>query len=392
MKNLKILFFDTTWNQLLRFGNTISNLIKEQDSNVVSYGVVCERIKGKKQSHNFNYVFDSNSNRLIANYVRKTKPDIVILVQNTVPDQNVILSAKKIGAMVFVLQHGMLYEGASLNNFNAHELFAALLNLGKTLKYLRTMHQMCKYDHQSYFGLLKKIVVEKKDVAHILQNHFSVKLNGDYAMVVGEHWIDYYCEHYEYARDKILLMGNHDVDNVNLDVTLEDAICYIPSVHVEDGKVRPSVFNKFINNLAESIKKTTKLYIKMHPRGDINLYKDAFKNHNVTYVTGPNLPPVTTYIGHNSTLLAKALLLTNKVILWGFKEEAELFYKPWAFAFCNKPDELKAAIEKAESEKENNEVSKEIREISYINPEGAFNYAARNILALYKNNNPVNEN
>lgn len=385
-ESIKIIFFDSTWSQLLRFGSAISALIKEKHSDVKTIGLLCERMseEDKKQKHSFDAVYAAKDNLKMANYVTEQKPDILVIVKHTVRDQNVVLRAKKAGAMIFELQHGMLYEGASLNNFNPHEVFAAALNLGKTLVYLNTLRQMCKYDGRSYAELLKKIMTERKDVAHIVENHFSVKLNGDYAMVIGEHWIDYFCENYDYERDRVLLMGNHDVDNMVLGKSLEDAICYIPSVHVEDGKVRASVFKKFVDALSESIDVNTKFYIKMHPRGDMELYREAFVKHNVTYITGSELPYVTTYIGHNSTLIAKALMLTNKVILWGFKEETELFYKPWAYAFCDKPEELKDAIQKAVADRSHDEAAlNEMRKISYINPEGAFQFAARNIMALY---------
>ena len=371
----------------MRFGSQISLCIKENNPNVITTGLLGGRMteNDKKQNHSFDSVYASTNNLKIAEFVTEQKPDILVVVKHTVSDLNVVLRAKKVGSLVFELQHGMLYEGASLNNFTVREVFAAALNMTKTLAYLHTLQQMCSYDRQSYLLLLKRIFIERKDISHIVENHFSVKLNGDYAMVIGEHWIDYFKEHYDYSQDRVLLMGNHDVDKMDLDKPLEDAICYIPSVHVEDGKVRESVFKNFVNALAKAIDKDVKFYIKMHPRGDMNLYKSAFKNHNITYITGPELPYVTTYIGHNSSLLAKAFMLTNKVILWRFHEEAELFYIPWAYAVCDKSQELKLAIQKVLKDKTiTNFALQELRKISYINPEGAFQFAARNILQLYQ--------
>lgn len=390
MSKIKIIFFDTTWSQLLRFGSKISSLIKKSNPEVYTIGVVSEIIPAGDNNRDtaFDKVYDSPNDKDVAEFVTSEKPDILVVVQNTVQDQNIILRAKKVGTMVFVLQHGMLYVGASLNNFNLRELFAAFLNLKKTLWYLVIMKHMCDFDSQSYLKLIKKIATERNDVARIVQNHFSVKLKGDYAMVIGEHWMDYYCEHYDYRREEVFLMGNHDVDGLELGKPLEDAICYIPSVHVEDGKVRESVFMKFVKALADSVDIHTKFYIKMHPRGNDNLYKEAFKNHNVTFIHGPELPYVKTYIGHNSTLLAKALMITDKVILWRFKEEKELFYIPWAYAVCNKPSDLKEAVEDAVNGKKRNEERKDdLSKISYINPQGAFDYAAVKIMELYNQKN-----
>lgn len=362
-------------------------IIKKRCPDVITIGLLCEHLSetDKTCSHSFDYLFAAANNLKIAEFITNSKPNILVVIKHTVRDQNVILRAKKAGAMVIELQHGILYEGASLNNFNLHEIFAAALNLRKTLTYLNTLRQMCAYDGQSYANLLMKILIEHKNIAHIIENHFSVKLNADYAMVIGEHWIDYFCENYDYSREKILLMGNHDLDNMVLDKTLEDAICYIPSVHVEDKKIRKSVFVKFLKALAEAVEPKIKFYIKMHPRGDIRLYKEVFANHNVHYITGSEFPYVTTYISHNSTLIAKALMLTNKVILWKFKEETDCFYAPWSYAVCKNAAELKNSIKQAISTKEiNKNTLPEIIKISYINPEGALNYAGRNIINLYK--------
>ena len=391
---MKIFFFDSTWNQLIRFGSNISVLIKEQYPTVRTEGILCKELTDAERQiqHSFDSIYTSESNLRIAEYVTKEKPDVLVVVKHTVRDQNVVLRAKKCGAIVFELQHGMLYEGASLNNFNLREIYAAARNMRKTVLYLIILRQMCRFDKRSYFQLLKKIIMERKDVAHIVENHFSVKLNGDYAMVIGEYWVNYYCTHYDYDRSRIFLMGNHDVDNLVLGRPLEDAICYIPSVHVEDGKVSETVFKRFIESLATSIDKSVKLYIKMHPRGNIKLYRDTFANHNVTYIFGPDLPYVTTYVGHNSTLIAKALMLTNKVILWGFKEEAELFYKPWAYAFCEKPEELIVAIKRALNDKKTDDTSiEEMRKYSYINPEGAFQCAAKKIVEVYQKSASISQ-
>ena len=61
-----------------------------------------------------------------------------------------------------------------------------------------------------------------------------------------------------------------------------------------------------------------------------------------------------------------------------------MFFKPWAYAFCQTPKELSLAVKKAVEDKEVDKMKVEqIRDISYINPQGAFNYAAEKIIELY---------
>ena len=381
----RIVFFDTTWNQILRVGNLVSKYMKE-GSNIITFGLVFET-SGKKicsinsQTYFNDYLVTTNIYEVEA-YLNNIKPDVVVFAQNTIPDLAAILFSQRIGAKIVMLQHGLLYDGASLNNVRIGEIFLALLKIKKTLSYFSIMHLMCKHERKSFFRLVNKIISKKNNVTTTVQNYFNPPLRGETAFVIGKHWIDYYHNNYGYNKKDIFVMGNHDVDDLKDNIVLEDAICYIPSVHVEDGHVTINVFNDFLENLAAAIPSNKKFYIKLHPRSNINIYKKVFNGKNVEFINGSNLPYVNIYIGHNSSLLSKALQISGILILWKFKEEKELFYKDFAYAVCNDGTTIKNAIKRAISNPNDNKKA-DIERFSYKNPIGAYNFCAKKIIDIY---------
>lgn len=381
---MKYLFCDTTWNQILRVGNKVAEEMKKA-ANVECLALVYEtsgkQVYPDKDVNVFDDYLVTTEIGKIEAYIKENQPDVVIFAQNTIPDLAAILYSLQIGAKVVMMQHGLLYDGASLNNVRIGEIFAALAKARKTFDYFNILRVMCKHEHKSFLKAIARIVSEKDNVTTTIQNYFDTPLRGHIAFVIGQHWVDYYHDNYGYNKNDIYIMGNHDVDDLE-DKEVEDAICYIPSVHVEDGHVTSTVFNDFLKALNHAIPDGVKFYIKLHPRSNRSIYEKAFEGRDVTIISGKELPYVNLYIGHNSSLLSKALQISGNVILWGFKEEKELFYKDFALSVCHDEVSLVKAVENAL----NNVSDKKKLDIgmySYKNPIGAYRYCGNKILELY---------
>lgn len=379
------LFFDTTWSQLLRVGNLVSKHMKES-VDIQTYGLVFET-SGKifdpsKDAQSFDDYLVTTKIGDVEAYINKVRPHVVVFAQNTTPDLGAIYFSQKIGAHVVVMQHSLLYDGATLNNVRIGEIFAALKMTTKTISYFNIMRVLCEQEGKSFVKLICKIIKEKENVTTTVQNYFDPPLRGECAFVIGSHWVDYYHDNYGYNKDKIYIMGNHDLDDLG-EKTIEKAICYIPSVHVEDGKVQRGVFDDYLKCLKDAIPEGVKMYIKLHPRSNKQIYLDTLGEENIIYLTGKDMPYVDVYIGHNSSLLSKALQISGKLILWGFKEEKDLFFKDFAYAVCHDGETLKKAVASALAEKGTGKMNN-IDKFSWRNPEGAFNYCANRILELYE--------
>lgn len=382
----KFLFFDTTWNQILRVGSLVSKEMKDVNPNIQTYGLVFEtsgkKIDPSKDKQFFNDYLVTTNIAEVETYINEIKPEVVVFAQNTIPDLGAIYFSQKIDAKIVMMQHGLLYDGASLNNVRVGEIFAAIKMAKKTASYFNIMRVICKKEGKSFVKLVKSIIAEKENVTTTVQNYFNPPLRGECAFVIGEHWRDYYHDNYGYDKESIYVMGNHDLDDLDLNAELENAICYIPSVHVEDGKVQKDVFDDYLKCLKASIPAGTKMYIKLHPRSNKIIYTDILGEEDIIYISGKELPYVNTYIGHNSSLLSKALQISGKLILWGFKEEKELFYKDLAYAVCHDGDTLKTSVAKALADRGNGRKN-DIERFSYRNPIGAYKYCANKILELY---------
>lgn len=390
----KVAFFDTTWNQILRVGNEVSKKMK-QYTQVNTYGVVYETAENPTDPNNspnsFDEIFVTTDIKKLNKYLMELKADVVVFAQNTTPDLDAILIARKSGAKIVMMQHGLLYDGASLNNVRIGEIIQAISKAKKTLNYFGIIKTMCDIEHKSFIKIIQSILTKKYNVTTTIQNEFNPPLRGDVAFVIGDHWRDYYSDNYGYDKNDIYVMGNHDVDDLKSDYSLEEAICYIPSVHVEDGHVSLHTFEDFLKALSSSIPDNVKLYIKFHPRSNKELYYKFFENKNVEYISGPELPYVRTYIGHNSSLLSKALQISGVLILWGFKEEPELFYKDFAYAVCDSSESLKKAVDYVIAHKEYSRKT-DIERFSFRNPDGAYNYCAKKIVEILNLREPVHEN
>lgn len=381
---MRYLFFDTTWSQLLRVGNLVSKHMKES-ADIETYGLVFETSRKEfdpaKDAQTFNDYLVTTKIGDVEKYIYKIRPEVVVFAQNTTPDLGAIYFSQQIGAKIVMMQHSLLYDGATLNNVRLGEIYAALKMSSKTFSYFNIMRIMCKKEGKSFVKLLSRIIKEKENVTTTVQNFFDPPLRGECAFVIGSHWVDYYHDNYGYNKDSIYIMGNHDLDDL-VEKPIEKAICYIPSVHVEDGKVQRDIFDDYLKCLKAAIPEGVKMYIKLHPRSNKQIYVDTFGEENVIYLTGKDMPYVDTYIGHNSSLLSKALQISGKLILWGFKEEKDLFFADFAYAVCHDGESLKRAVTSALAE-EGTGRKNDIEKFSYRNPEGAFNYCAKKLLEMY---------
>ena len=131
-------------------------------------------------------------------------------------------------------------------------------------------------------------------------------------------WDAYYMNNYGYQKRQLTYFGNPDYSLAKecLDSPIEDAICYIAQSLVEDGRYRYKDFRVFLGDMKNNLK-GEKVYIKLHPRSDIEIYKHL-QDENFLLTT--SLMNCTTYLGHYSSLLEVSNQLGRNVVLWELKD------------------------------------------------------------------------
>lgn len=374
---IDILFFERPLVDLRRYAFRIASALKRLDSNLVLATISLEMpSKGDKKDIDFCFLRKEIKN--IDSFLKKYSVRMIVFTNPRIPDMEMILHAHKVGVKTIMIQEGVIFEGANINDVSATNMIASLKFIPKTLSYFGILQRMCRYDHKSYFGLLKEIISKKHNITSIVAHYFSPYLIGDYVLTMGDHWSDYYRDTMKYPEDKIRVMGDHDLDGFEIHENKEKAICYIATVLVEDGSRSREEFSVFLHALSRTIDPETKLYLKLHPRSDESLY-EVLKDHNIEIITKGELPSTTIYIGHRSTLLARALYESDNLIIWKFPNEKEDFFEQFASYTVSSENELREALSHTDVNKCTNYKRQQMEKIYWLNPKGAICSAAEMI-------------
>lgn len=379
---IDILFFERPLVDLKRYAFRIATALKRLDK-TLSLASISLELPNSGDKTDMDYHYFRKDIKDIDIFLRDHFVQIIVFTNPRIPDMEMILHAHKVGVKTIMIQEGVIFEGANINDVNAANALSLLKFIPKTLSYFGILQRMCRYDNKSYLGLLKEILSKKHNITSIVAHYFSPYLIGDYVLTMGDYWANYYKNTMLYPEDRICVMGDHDLDDFCISKDKEKAICYIATVLVEDGSRSREEFNIFLDALAKTVDKNTKLYLKLHPRSDESIY-DILKDHNIEIIKKGELPSVTIYIGHRSTLLARALYESDNLIIWKFPNEKEDFFEQFASYTVTSEDELKEALEKTDISNCTNYKRQKIEKIYWLNPNGSINSAADMIYQYLK--------
>ena len=376
---IDILFFERPLVDLKRYAFRIAKKIKEMDGSFSMASISLELPDNMCNTYMDKH-FLRKEIKNIDSFLKKYEVKIIIFTNPRIPDMEMILHAHKMGIKTVMIQEGVIFEGANINDVSATNMISSLKFIPKTISYFGILHRMCKYDSKSYFKLLCEIIKKKKNIVKIVAQYFCPYLIGDYVLMMGDYWKDYYINTMGYPSDRVKIMGDHDLDGfVVSQNSKERAICYIATILVEDGSRTRTEFKKFTDALNNVLDKDVKLYIKLHPRSDISLYS-TFNRDNVEFIREGSLPSVTCYIGHRSTLLARALYESDNLLIWKFKGEKADFFEQFASDVLSTEQELKNAYKKMNIDTCTNKKREKISKVYWLNMDGSINTAAKMII------------
>ena len=376
-EKIDILFFERPLVDLQKYAFKIASSLKSIDSSLQLASIGLEQIESDAK-YDVDYHFLRKDIKNIDEFLNENNINIIIFSNPRIPDMEMILHAHKLGVKTIMIQEGVIFEGANINDVSISNVFSSLKFISKTISYFGILQRMCKYDGRSYLGLLKEIIIKKHNITSIVAHYFRPYLLGDYVLTMGNHWAKYYMGTMLYSKDRIRVMGDHDLDGFSFHNNKEKAICYIATVLVEDGTRSREEFKEFVDALAHVIDKDTKLYLKLHPRSDETLFKEL-EDHNIEIIRTGDLPSTNIYIGHRSTLLARALYESDNLIIWKFPNEKEDFFEQFASQVVTNEKELGDALKKTDISTCTNLKRNKMEQIYWLNPKGAINTAAEMI-------------
>lgn len=376
-ESIDVLFFERPLVDLRKFAFKIAKELKKIDIEI-HIGAVCIELPSEKEKED-NAVDIFWHRRQIDNvdeFLTSHGVKIIVFTQCRIPDLEFILHAKKLGIKTIMLQEGVMFDGMNINDVSATNMVSMLGYLPKVFEYLNIIRHMCKYDEKSFVKVMTQVLKKKKNITMIVEEQFSVHLIGEYLLTMGEYWDEYYESHHGYTKEQIRLIGDHDLDGFTPIGKNEEAICYIANVLVEDGSAKKADLEDFLKAFGETVDKSTKIYVKLHPRSDHSLYH-LLDDHNVEYIRNGPLPSVNVYIGHRSALLGRALYESDNLIIWRFPNEEFSFYEQYATSVCTNRRELIEAFSKVDITTHSNDKVEAISKVYWNNPEGSMKCAAR---------------
>ena len=240
--------------------------------------------------------------------------DRLVVMAQRIPDSCLVSAAKSLSIPTIMYQHGLYVP------FMKRQGSIFIANFVKTFRFLqyamvtadiisvsRTL-LLIKYIRMFVFGHPFKGIEFPAD-----------SVNTDYVLVYGDYWKEYHTENFGYSADQQYIVGAPDFSDINQLQAAEtdsNSVCYIAQTLVEDGRLPRSSMLSFISNLSSAvIQSGLHLQVRLHPRSDLSLY-DELPTDTVRSKT--EFPKNTVYIGHYSSILAKATFLSNNIILVDF--------------------------------------------------------------------------
>jgi len=144
------------------------------------------------------------------------------------------------------------------------------------------------------------------------------KLNVERVLVYGNYWKQYHKDVFGYCIEKQSVVGYPELKSLTNDKEniAAPGVCYIAQTLVEDGRLDRKILIDFLELLALSCENSKQpLTIKLHPRSDLEIYKCL--REDVVFEMA-RFPISDIYIGHYSSLVAKAGFVTNNILLIDF--------------------------------------------------------------------------
>jgi len=265
----------------------------------------------KSNIHYIPYLNTNSLNKL----TKKHPPHAFICIGLRIPDILLISYFKKLKTKTYMIQHGLFIKHLTRITLVKH--FANKFH--HFMKYFIYSFHLSKLIQKPFLIVLNDLFtffIKGKCKFIDLQLAKETNLISDKVFAFDKKWDKYY-HNYGYSDNQFLYFGNPDYSIAKdmLSNPIEDSICYICQSLVEDGRCLKNDYLDFLKDLSENLS-GRKVYLKLHPRSDLKLYKQ-FENKN--FILTRDFENCNTFLGHYSSLIEVPYQLGRNIILWEFK-------------------------------------------------------------------------
>jgi hypothetical protein len=320
MESIKYIYlYDRNEVLLERYPSWISQILhRELKEKIAFVFIYSEQLrKGDKPQNlpdNSVVIFQPFLNlRFLEKLIAQYRPVAYMSIGLRIPDILLLAYFNGLNVPTYMVQHGIFVKQLSrvgfvqhfANNFNQFKkYFIYSLSISKMIG--MPFHRCLKEFYAFYIKGTKKFneMNMPKDANLLSREVFCFDSS----------WDTYYIENYGYLKHQLIYFGNPDYTLAKecLANPLEDAICYISQSLVEDGRYLNKDLQSFLYEMKKNLK-GEKVYIKLHPRSNVEIYKHL-EDENFLMTT--SFKNCTTYLGHYSSLLEVSSQLGRNVVLW----------------------------------------------------------------------------
>lgn len=250
-------------------------------------------------------------------YIQKYPPAAFVTIGLRIPDIFLLGYFNQIGVKTYMVQHGIFTN--HLQRIPIHKLFKE--KASKFIQYLEYSLEISIITNKKFVYLVRDLFwfyFKGKRNFSDLETIKNSNLISQTAFIFDQSWANFYQNKYGYSKDSFKYIGNPDYELITnfSNLPVDNSVCYICQSLVEDGRYLKDDYVEFLKSLKEKFK-DQKLYLKLHPRSRLELYKQ-FESEN--FILTKDFKNCHTYIGHYSSLLELSYQLGRNVVLWQLKD------------------------------------------------------------------------
>ena len=162
-----------------------------------------------------------------------------------------------------------------------------------------------------------------------------------------------------------------------------NTICYLAQTSVEDGLLPIGNMKSFLDELEKCLQHYN-LVLKFHPRSDRQMYNVLLSNKHLGSVIAwdeASFPEADMYIGHESTVVARAMDITAKTMVVRLNPERESPFEKYA---CFTKHSFNGLLDAVDNMAQQNdvEINSSFNEYVWNNPAGALIQTANDMVEV----------
>jgi hypothetical protein len=319
---MKVIFFDSnatllaknfliTANYLCDKCEDFSALYISAEIASVSEEIENESISKIRANKNFEFqTLKSFNQNTIRAFLIKIQPDFFFIDCYRLIDQLWVGIANDLGIKTYMIQHGF-----EINSVN-YQPFTILTKFHKGIRLAIASYNLARFLNVNPLVLFSQYFRYIYFSKLLIDTHLgNKKLHPIRAFVYSKYYISFYNKKFGFLEEITTLISYPDlylIPQINAK-TRSKGICYISQTLVEDGRMKKNHFFRLMEEYKLLATQVDEFIIKLHPRGNKDLYSDISKIGNVKLVH--EFPHCSTYLTHYSSMAFVAAFITNNIII-----------------------------------------------------------------------------